>query len=213
MGYTMKVVDMKGKALADASLSDKLFADKHISESLIHEYVVMYLANQRQSTAHTKTRGEIRGSGKKLFRQKGTGRARVGDAASPIRRKGGVAFGPTNEINWSKAMPQKMRTKALLGALTLKAKSEQLMGIQSYKNEDGKTSASASVLKNAGLAQTKTLLVLPAHDQLIERSLKNIAKVHYTTASELNAYDVMSHKHVVFVNDALASLEQRVLPK
>ncbi len=88
MGYTMKMVDMKGKVLADTALSQKLFDDAHINEGLIHEYVVMYLANQRQSNAHTKTRGEVQNSGKKLYKQKGTGRARVGDAGSPIRRKG-----------------------------------------------------------------------------------------------------------------------------
>lgn len=79
---------MKGKVLADTALPQNLFDDAHINEGLIHEYVVMYLANQRQSNAHTKTRGEVQNSGKKLYAQKGTGRARVGDAGSPIRRKG-----------------------------------------------------------------------------------------------------------------------------
>jgi large subunit ribosomal protein L4 len=208
----MKIVDMKGKVLEDTALSKVLFDDAHINEWLIHEYVVMYLANQRQSNAHSKTRGEVQNSGKKLYAQKWTGRARVGDAGSPIRRKGWVTFGPSNETNWSKAMPQKMRNKALLGALTLKAKSEHILGLQTYASKEGKTKETATMLKNIWSASKKTLLVLPGHDLMIERSLKNIEKVNYTTVNEINAYDVMSHKQFVFVGPALEALEQRVLP-
>jgi len=110
-------------------------------------------------------------------------------------------------------MPQKMRNKALLGALTLKAKSEQLIGLQAYDSKEGKTKETATMLKNIGTASKKTLLILPEHNTMVERSLKNIEKVNYTTASEVNAYDVMSHKQVVFVASALEALEQRVLPK
>jgi len=87
MSYSYNILDTKGKIVGDQKMSKDLFSDEVINEGLVHEYVVMYLANQRQSTAHTKTRGEVRRSGRKLYRQKGTGSARVGDAGSPVRRK------------------------------------------------------------------------------------------------------------------------------
>ena len=124
MAYKIQVMDAKGKKVKDLTLSKDIFDDKLISESLIHEYIVMYLANKRQSSAHTKTRWEVQRSGRKLYNQKWWGRARVGDAGSPIRRSGGVAMWPRKERDWSKNMPVKMKRKALCGALTLKTQAK-----------------------------------------------------------------------------------------
>ena len=96
----------------------------------MQQYVVMYLANQRYAIANTKNRGEVKRSGRKLYRQKGTGNARVGDAGSPVRRKGGVAFGPRKNANYNKAMPQRMKSRALLGALSVKARDGELFGLE-----------------------------------------------------------------------------------
>ena len=213
MVYKISAVDMSWKKVQDITLSKEIFDDSLINEWLIHEYIVMYLANKRQSSAHTKTRGEVKRSWRKLYNQKWWGRARVGDAWSPIRRSGGVAMGPRKERNWSKTMPQKMKQKALCGALTLKAKSKWIHLLKAYTGKTIKTQEAFGVLKNIWLDQTKTLLVLPKHDEAIEKSFRNIMNIKYTTASLLNVYDIMSYKKVLFLESALEVLKKRLLNK
>ncbi|NOZ43822.1 MAG: 50S ribosomal protein L4 [bacterium] len=101
-----------------------------MNKSLIHEYYLLQMANARIAIAHTKTRAEVKGSGKKLYKQKGTGSARVGDKRSPIRRKGGVVFGPRKERNYTKDMPKKARKLALYGILSLRAKDGAILAFQ-----------------------------------------------------------------------------------
>lgn len=213
MAYKIPVVDMSGWKIKDIPLSKDIFDDSLVNESLIHEYIIMYLANKRQSSAHTKTRGEVKRSWKKLYNQKWWGRARVGDAGSPIRRSGGVAMWPRKERNWNKNMPQKMKNKALSGALTLKVKAKGVHMLDKYTGKDIKTQEAYTVLSNLWLNTTKTLLVLPKHNEIIEKSFRNIMNIAYTTASMLNAYDVMSYKKVLFLEDALEILENRLLDK
>ena len=210
MSYTIQVVDMQGKEVKKHDLPTNIFAEEKVNQGLIHEYVVMYLANQRQSTAHTKTRGEIRGSGRKLYAQKGSGKARVGDAASPIRRKGGTVFGPRNERNWSKAMPKKMKVKALTSAVSLKAQADKIMGLDAYTVEKMKTKEAVATLKSIGLDGVKTLLVTAGKDESVIRTFNNIPTVKMTTVNQLNAYDVMSTKQILFVGEALAQFISRV---
>lgn len=206
----MSVLDIKGKKVKDIHLSEKIFSDDQINESLIHEYVVMYLSNQRQSPANTKTRGEVKRSGRKLHNQKWSGRARVGDAGSPIRRSGGVAMGPRSNRNWTKEMPAKMKAKALSGALTLKAKAGQVVALDAFAPKEVKTAIAADVLKVIGLANQKVLLVLDGAQEQVERSFRNIDGVSYTTSLQLNAYDVMCAKHILFVSEAYTVLENRL---
>jgi len=207
MSYTIRIVDAAGKKKKDRNLSEELFADGLVNNSLIHEYVVMYLANQRQSTAHTKTRGEIQTSGRKLYRQKWTGRARVWDAWSPIRRKWWVVFGPRNTTDWSKSMPQKMKRKALCGALTLKAKDDAVVAVDKLTFDTPKTAEAAKVLKAVDLEAKKTLIVATADDTGLVKSFGNIPTVTTVSADTLNAYDVLSHKNVLFTVNALDRLE------
>lgn len=213
MVYKIQVMDMKGKKVKEVTLSKDIFDDGAVNETLIHEYVVMYLANKRQSSAHTKTRGEVQRSGKKLYNQKWWGRARVGDAGSPIRRSGGIAMWPSNERNRSKDMPAKMKRKALCGALTLKAKAKWLIAVDKYISKEGKTKQAYEMLTQIGLDNSKTLLVLSTHDENIEISFRNIAHVRYTTSAMLNAYDVMNYKNLLFIGDAMNTLEHRLLKK
>lgn len=210
MSYVVQVVDMKGKKVNDFTLSKDFFGNDIINEWLIHEYIVMYLANQRQSTAHTKTRWEITRSWRKLYRQKGSGRARVGDAGSPVRRKGGVVFGPRSERNRSKDMPTKMKNKALCGALSLKAKAKALLGLKTYTPSVPKTKDMTALLQVLDLDKGKILLVLPGINEVVEKSCNNIPWVDCTTALKLNAYDVMSTKNILFVADAYDILEKRL---
>lgn len=115
------------------------------NNDVLQQYVVMYRANQRTSTAHTKTRAEVDYSGRKLYRQKGSGGARPGDAGSPIRKKGGVAFGPRNEANYQKSMPKKMKQLALITAMLHKADDQTLKGLKGVEGVS-KTKAVASFL-------------------------------------------------------------------
>ncbi len=210
MSYSYKILDMSGKKVGDQKMSKDLFSDEAINEGLVHEYVVMYLSNQRQSTAHTKTRGEIQRSGRKLYRQKGTGSARVGDAGSPIRRKWWVVRGPRNTRNWTKNMNSKMKHKALRSALSLKAKSETLFGLSDLALSEIKTKTVADGLKNLNLHEKKTLFVLPETSETATKSIRNIEKATFTTSAKLNPYDLMSHKNILFVWDAFEKVETRL---
>lgn len=211
MSYSIDIFTMQGKKVSTRQLHAEIFAEQEINQTLIHEYVVMYLANQRNPIAHTKGRGEIRGSGKKLYKQKGTGRARVGDAGSPIRKGGGVSFGPTNEINHSKEMPKKMRRKALQHALLLKAQQGTVIGLDAFTMDQPKTKTAATMLTSLNLSEKTTLIILPEHGEDITKSLRNIPSVTYQTAQQVNAYDVMSHKAIVFVGSALDVVEHTLL--
>lgn len=122
MVYAVDVYDKNGKLTSKFDLNPELFSDEIVNPSLIHEYLLLQQANARNVIASTKTRAEVAGSGRKLYKQKGTGNARVGDKNSPIRRHGGVAFGPTPERNFEKTMTKKARKLALNGLLTLKVK-------------------------------------------------------------------------------------------
>lgn len=122
MVYAVDVYDKNGKLTSKFDLNPELFSDEIVNPSLIHEYLLLQQANARNVIASTKTRAEVAGSGRKLYKQKGTGNARVGDKNSPIRRHGGVAFGPTAERDFEKTMTKKARKLALNGLLTLKVK-------------------------------------------------------------------------------------------
>lgn len=212
MSYSIDIYSQKWAKVGSRDLHKDLFVkDVAINQDLIHEYVVMYLANQRVAIAHTKTRGEVQRSGRKLYRQKGTGRARVGDAWSPIRRKGGVAFGPRNNANFSKTMPQKMKRKALLHALLLKAQAGKIAGIDKLAFKTPKTKDAVGLLTNIDSSQKSILLVLPTNDQMVLHSFRNIPYVTCQIASQLNAYDVMTHQSVVFVQDSLDTVENLLL--
>lgn len=191
-------------------MSKDLFSDEIINEGLVHEYVVMYLSNQRQATAHTKTRSEVRRSWRKLYRQKWTWNARVGDAWSPIRRKWWVAFGPRNERNWTKNMNSKMKNRALRSALALKAKSERLFWLDKLELSEIKTKVVVDSLDSMKLWGQKLLVVLPEKVEIAAKSMNNIAWVRYTTSAQLNPYDLMSFKNALFVADAFDKVEQRL---
>ena len=135
------------KELSTLSLDAMTFAQDNVNSDLIHEYVLMQLSNARQSNAHTKTRGEVAFSGKKLKKQKGWW-ARTGDKGSPIRKKWWVAFGPTNEINWSKTMTKKQRQLALLWAFITKLENKEVVVVDGYEQQKISTKWAFTLLKN-----------------------------------------------------------------
>jgi len=206
--YKIPLYDINGKKLKDLELNEVVFNDDNINNDLIHEFILLQQANARQSNAHTKTRSEVRCSGKKLYRQKWTWRARVWDAWSPIRRKGWVAFGPRNDRNYEKDMPKKMRRKALFGALTMKVRDNEVLGLDKYSYENIKTKDAYETLAKLGLTDTKTLFVIPESNEVLVKSFRNIPNVKYVLANYVNPYDLLTYKKVLFLEESLNKIEE-----
>lgn len=179
------------------------------NESVLHEYVVMFLSNKRQSTAHTKTRSEVRRSWRKLYRQKWTWSARVGDAWSPIRRKWWVVFWPRNNRNRTKQMNKRMKRLALICAIHKKYHQWWLLGVRDFSLDSIKTSVVVSMLSRLPLGK-KVLLVWESYNNVLYRSVRNISNVRYLPAQEVNAYDIVSANSIVFIGESSEQLKQRI---
>jgi large subunit ribosomal protein L4 len=203
MSYTITIYDQQGKSVGTKKLSADLYADDVINNDLIHEYVLLQQANARVAIAHTKTRGEVRSSGRKLYKQKGTGNARVGDVASPIRVGGGVAFGPRKERNFSKSMSKKMRRKAMCGIISQRAKDKDILALASFDTKAPKTKEAVQFLQAAKLDQQKILLVVGNRDENLEKSFANIPSVKQVRVQYLNPVDMLQAHKIVFMEECL----------
>jgi large subunit ribosomal protein L4 len=164
---------------------------------LITDYVAYQRANARIAIANTKTRWQIRGSGKKLYRQKGTGSARVGDKKSPIRRWGWVAFGPSLERNYAKSMNKKARKRALMWLVVLKAKNGEMIGVEWFSYDSPKTKNAIATLDAIKKRDEKILLLLSEKNEIIEKSFANIPKVKCILVSYCNPIDMLHADSVV----------------
>ena len=213
MSYTIQVYNKEGKATGKLTLSEALFNDEAINNDLIHEFYLLQQSNARNPIAHTKTRAEVAGSGKKLFKQKGTGNARAGSSRSPIRRHGGVAFGPRNDVNHTKSMNKKMRKLALCGIITLKARNDQLLGMEANPLTQIKTKDAVAVLGKVGLGQKKTLIVMPEKNEVIMKSFHNIPRVKSILADYINPVDLLQYDKVMLLEGSLEKIEQLVSTK
>ena len=169
---------------------------QNINPHNLYLYVKAYLANQRAGTAHTKTRGEVSGGGKKPFRQKGLGRARQGSIRSPQFRGGGVAHGPRNERDWSQKLNKKQKRVALKYALNEKAENSKLFVVDSIVIESGKTKDAVKYLQNFN--QRDYLIVVDEMDEKTFLAFRNIPNVYIITPEELNAYYVSVFKSIIF---------------
>ena len=210
MSYSYDIFSTDGKKLKSHTLNAELFNDESINETVIHQYVVLQEANARIAIASTKTRAEVRGSGRKLHKQKGSGAARVGDNQSPIRKGGGVAWGPTGNENFSKSLNKKAKRLALRGILTAKAKEGMVSGLDSFEFKEIKTKNAFETLKNLKLQDTKTLVVIPQKDEGVTRSFANLAGAKYILAAYLNPFDLLSHKHVILLGDSIKIIEENL---
>jgi large subunit ribosomal protein L4 len=177
---------------------------------LLHQVVVSQLANRRQVLADTKTRDEVSGGGKKPWRQKGTGRARVGSNRSPLWRHGGITFGPTNEIVFKKEIPARMKKTALCMALSGKTKDKEIIVLEELKLEKPKTKLMAEVLKNLSLENGTVLIVLPEMNKDLISSARNIKKARTIQAKDLNCLDVLSSKYVVLLKNSIKVIKETV---
>ena len=186
----------------------KALFEADVNEGLMHQALVRQQSNRRQSIAHVKTRGEVKGSTKKLFQQKGTGRARRGNAKSPTLRGGGKAFGPRNIANYVKDMPRKMRRKALFSCLSAKAKEGAIIGLEGYADEV-KTKDAVKLLEKLPVELGRKILFVTAapHEGLF-LSIRNVPNVKAITAQHLNPEDVLGAKNIIFFVDAVKKAEE-----
>ena len=200
------VYNQNAEKVGKVTLPDAIFG-LPMNKDLLHQVVTSQMANKRQSIAHTKERGEVRGGGKKPWRQKGTGKARHGSIRSPIWKGGGVTFGPRKERDFKKKINRKMARKALFVALSSKAHDKELLVVDNIVLENWKTKQmAAAVNKLSDLFSSKTgslLLVLNKKmGDTVERVARNIPRVDVIEAKDLNALNVIARKNLLLVKDA-----------
>ena len=195
------VYNIQGEQVEETELRDDIFAAP-ISEALMHQALVRQLANARLGTHKTKTRGEVRGGGRKPWRQKGTGRARQGSIRAPHWRGGGTVFGPTPR-SYRQKMPRKMRHQALRSVLSVKAAESQLVLLDALEMTEPKTKEMLAMIKGLGIEST-VLILLPGRDDVILQSVRNLPQVRTLVAQYLNVRDLLKYDTILVT---LASLE------
>lgn len=217
MAVKVDVFDIKGKVTGKISLPEEIFAAK-VNEKLVAQAVRVFLANQRQGTASTKTRGEVRGSRRKIWRQKGTGRARHGDKYAPIFVGGGIAHGPKPK-DFSLKIPKKMKRRALFGTLTSKLKEKQLLVVSGLEKIKPKTKEILKMTENLKLKtknnklKVKTLLIIPKKAKNIILAGRNLENLALCQADLLNPYQVLNAKKLVLMKEAIPVLKKTFLKK
>ena len=203
------VYNQKGEKMGEIELSESIFGVK-LNTNLLHQVAISQMSNRRQSNAHTKDRGAVRGGGRKPWRQKGTGRARHGSIRSPIWIGGGVTFGPTNEKNYKKIIPKKMRRKALFMVLTEKLKSNTLIVVDDINLSSIKTKEMFQIIntlfKNLNLKKGKTFIALPEYNENIIKSARNITDLKTIQSKDLNALDLLNTKYLIMPQKSIDSV-------
>lgn len=195
-----------GEKKGQVSVSEEIFGLK-FNHDLVHQALIRQHSNARLGMiAHTKTRAEVSGGGKKPFRQKGTGRARQGSSRSPNHVGGGVAFGPRNNRNFKKDMPKKQRRKALFCALSAKMAENKIMALDAYSAEAPKTKAFSEMLSKLPI-QKNVLIVLPEKNEIIMKSSKNLESAKTILVNYLNIADLQKYEQVLFLEQALKNIE------
>lgn len=202
----IEIKDRKNNTVDKIDLRDDLFAVK-AKQGVVYEGVLNYLANQRQGTHATKTKGLIRGGGKKPWRQKHTGRARAGSIRSPLWRGGGTVFGPQPR-DYSYKLPKKVRRLGLMAALSEKFAGNEVIVLDSLSIEKPKTREMVGFLKDLGVSDRSVLIVLPEKEDNISLSARNIPGVNVVRVADLNTYDVLAHNVLLMTKDAALRLEE-----
>lgn len=198
--------NMKGEPVGEVDLPEEVFG-VDVSPSLLHQAVVAYLANQRQGTASTKTRGEVSGGGRKPWRQKGTGRARQGSIRAPHWKGGGVVFGPKPR-DYRIDMPKRARRLALKGALSEKVRQGRIRVLDQLTFDRPRTRVMAEVLNNLEIGGEKALIVTADSDANVYKSARNIPGVLAMAAPDLNVYQVLNHQNLVITRDAVERVQE-----
>ena len=199
------VHNMTGEQVGEIELRDDIFAAP-INKAVMHQALVRQLANARRGTHKVKERGEVRGGGRKPWRQKGTGRARQGSTRAPHWRGGGIVFGPTPR-SYEQQMPRKMRRLAMRSALSAKVSSDQLIVVQDLKVASPKTKEIVAVLNNLKIDKS-ALILLPERDAYIELSARNLPDVKTLLAGYMNMRDLLGHQTLVLTPGAIDEIER-----
>jgi large subunit ribosomal protein L4 len=200
-----RVVDQAGAVTGHVDLPEAVFGIEP-NEPVMHQALLRQLANGRQGTAATKTRSEVRGGGRKPYRQKGTGRARQGSIRSPQWAGGGVVFGP-HPRSYRMDMPRKQRRLALRSALSAKAQDGGLVVLEAFALEEPRTRAMTDLLRSVE-AGRRVLIVLGSHNEMLEKSARNIAEVQVTLAGNLSVRDLLIAETVIVTRDAIEHIEE-----
>ncbi|MBL8172793.1 MAG: 50S ribosomal protein L4 [Acidobacteria bacterium] len=204
---TVEVKNLKNENVGELELKDEIFGAP-LNESLIYYAVNNYLTNQRQGTVKTKTRGNTSGSGKKLWKQKGTGRARIASLRSPLWKGGGNVHGPQPR-DWSSKMPTKMKRGALKSALSERLREGNLVVVEQLDLGDHKTKNFAAITKALG-CENKTLIVETTPGKNLVLSSRNLPGVTLATNVNVNIYDVLYHDKIVFTKEAISVLQDKL---
>lgn len=211
---TAKVRNLSNKEVGEVTLSDAVFGVE-LNEALIHAAVKNYLANKRQGTSATKTRGNVSGSGRKLWKQKGTGRARIASLRSPLWKGGGNVHGPQPR-DWSYSLPKKMRRGALRSALSERLREGNLIIIDEFKIANPKTKEFVGTIGGLQLSEgkkpVKTLIVDSLDNENLIRSSRNVQKTKVTNSFGLNIYDLLYHEKLLISRAAVEELNQLLDP-
>ncbi len=203
---TVDVVDLNNDKVGELELSDRVFGAE-VNDALIYEAVRHYRASQRSGTAKTKTRHEVSGSGKKLWRQKGTGRARVGSVRSPVWRHGGTVHGPQPR-DYSYKLPRKMLLGALRSALSAKLRDGELKVVQAFSFADHKSRTVAAALKKLEAGKTVLLVDNEAENRNLQLGTRNIEGVMLVPSREVSVYELLRHKNVLVSEAAAKKLSE-----
>ena len=201
------VINNQGEKVSKVELSDELF-NVSVKKSVLHEVVTMQLAARRSGTAAVKRRSDIRGSRRKLFRQKGTGRARRGDIKSPLLRGGGVAFGPEPR-SYAAKVPKRVKKLALKMALSSKFQDENLVVLDDFRLEQIKTKTFLEIISRLNLGSS--LIVTHTKDEILERSSRNVPGVKVLRSEGLNVYDILKYEALVLLEPSIQGIEGRLL--
>jgi large subunit ribosomal protein L4 len=212
---TAKVRNLKNKEVGDVELSDAVFGVE-LNESLIHAAVRNYLANRRQGTSATKTRGNVSGSGRKLWKQKGTGRARIASLRSPLWKGGGNVHGPQPR-DWSYKMPKKMRRGALRSALSERLREGNLIVFDDFSFDNPKTKGFLGVMSELGFNDkkkaTKTLIIDSLDNLNLIMASRNVQKTKVTNSYGLNIYDIIYHEKLLISKSAIEEISHLLNPQ
>jgi len=212
-----QVYNQAGSPVGEYELNDKVFG-LSVNESLLHQAVVTQMANMRKVIAHTKTRDEVSGSGKKPWKQKGTGRARIGSVRSPLWRSGGIVFGPSKDRNFKMELNKKMGRQAMLMALSDKVASHQLALLDKLEIVEFKTKTADTMLKTLAkavwqseeIAKKSTLIINAGNDDKTKYSLRNLKHVKLMNLDNINIVDLLGHENLILTVEAVKSLESRI---
>jgi large subunit ribosomal protein L4 len=200
------VINVDGDVVSQAELNDAIF-NVPVKKSVLHQVVTAQLSGRRAGTASVRRRSDVRGSRHKLYRQKGTGRARKGDIKSPVLRGGGVVFGP-DPRDYTKKVPKKVRRLALKMALTSKVLEQQLVVVDRFEMEEIKTKIFAAIVK--GIDAEKALIVTDEKNERLELSSRNVPGVKVLPTQGLNVYDILKYPKLVVVQPAIEGIEGRL---